>query len=91
MQAGLEAEAQLQLGKTTQNTVFPGTLNQYLLQHPDVAGSFDVVVCTLVLCSVPDVADAVEQIAKLLKPQGKQSKFRLQCIVWQSWFHGLGC
>lgn len=38
------------------------------LPWPDA--SFDAVVCTLVLCSVPDVARAVAEIHRVLRPSG---------------------
>lgn len=39
------------------------------LPFPD--GDFDTVVCTLVLCSVPEPAAAVAEIARVLKPGGR--------------------
>jgi ubiquinone/menaquinone biosynthesis C-methylase UbiE len=39
------------------------------LPFPD--GHFDTVVCTLVLCSVPEPAEAVAEIARVLKPGGR--------------------
>jgi ubiquinone/menaquinone biosynthesis C-methylase UbiE len=34
-------------------------------------GGFDAIVCTLVLCTIPDPAAAVESFKKWLKPEGK--------------------
>lgn len=39
------------------------------LPFPD--GSFDTVVATLVLCTIPDPAAALEEIARVLKPEGR--------------------
>lgn len=38
---------------------------------PVESGSFDTVICTLVLCSVPDVKASVKEIRRVLKPGGK--------------------
>jgi SAM-dependent methyltransferase len=38
---------------------------------PFAAGSFDTVVCTLTLCSIPDVAHALQEIRRILKPGGR--------------------
>jgi SAM-dependent methyltransferase len=38
---------------------------------PFDAGSFDVVVSTLVLCSVPDVARALAEVRRVLRPGGR--------------------
>jgi ubiquinone/menaquinone biosynthesis C-methylase UbiE len=35
------------------------------------SGSFDAVVCTLVLCSVSDVKRSLEEIRRVLRPEGK--------------------
>ncbi len=35
------------------------------------AGGFDAVVCTLVLCTVPDLESAIDHIKKYLKPNGR--------------------
>lgn len=40
-------------------------------QLPYEAGRFDAVVCTLVLCSVPDVAASLAEVRRVLKPGGK--------------------
>lgn len=47
------------------------------IDHPDLAGlvvedhAFDTVVCTLVLCTVPDLDAAARRIAGLLAPEGR--------------------
>jgi SAM-dependent methyltransferase len=41
------------------------------LLNTDMEGSFDSVVCTLVLCTVPNPQKAIQSIYKLLKPGGK--------------------
>jgi ubiquinone/menaquinone biosynthesis C-methylase UbiE len=41
------------------------------LDLPFDAGTFDVVVCTLVLCSVPDVDAVLAEVLRVLKPGGR--------------------
>lgn len=38
---------------------------------PFAADSFDTVACTLTLCSIPDVAHALEEVRRVLKPGGR--------------------
>lgn len=38
---------------------------------PFTANSFDTVVCTLTLCSIPDVAHALEEVRRVLRPGGR--------------------
>ncbi|MBC7171688.1 MAG: class I SAM-dependent methyltransferase, partial [Polyangiaceae bacterium] len=38
---------------------------------PFAAGSFDTVVTTLLLCSVPEASRALEEIARVLRPEGQ--------------------
>jgi SAM-dependent methyltransferase len=40
-------------------------------QLPFPAGRFDAVVCTLVLCSVPDVAATLSEVRRVLRPAGR--------------------
>src|SRR5689334_19629308 len=46
--------------------VIPDTIEEARLAD----ASFDTVVCTLVLCTVPDIGRALQRIARLLKPDG---------------------
>ena len=49
-------------------SVFHGTLADYTNTHSEE--KFDHVVCTLVLCSVPELAPSLKEVRELLKPQG---------------------
>src|SRR3954451_8167529 len=53
------------------DAVVPVTVVESDLDDPSLEeGSFDTVVCTLVLCTVPDVDAALERIHSLLRPEG---------------------
>lgn len=55
------------LGKTSEVTVIEAPAES--LPFPD--DSFDTAVVTLVLCTVPDPADALKEIDRVLKPDGQ--------------------
>jgi len=59
-----------ELGCENINLVHAGVGDEALLEYlPE--GGFDAIVCTLVLCTIPDPEDALKDIKAWLKPGGK--------------------
>lgn len=66
-----KAEQRAAAGTAAHIRVEPWLLEDARLAAEFPAGSFDAVVCTLILCTVPDPAATVAGLRKLLKPGGK--------------------
>jgi SAM-dependent methyltransferase len=67
-EAHAAAQAAARSGSTTRFVVANGTFEDL---PPAAAGTFDVVVCSLVLCSVPDVDAALRVAHDRLRPGGE--------------------
>ena len=66
--AALNARAERRLAKTSREVIVHALSAEQL---PFDAGSFDTVVSTFTLCSIPDVASALREIHRVLKPGGQ--------------------
>ncbi len=66
--AALNARAERRLAKSSREVTVHALSAEQL---PFDAGSFDTVVSTFTLCSIPDVASALREIHRVLKPGGQ--------------------
>ena len=66
--AALNARAERRLAKSSREVIVHALSAEQL---PFDAGSFDTVVSTFTLCSIPDVASALREIHRVLKPGGQ--------------------
>ncbi len=65
------AKAKIKAAEKTNIKFYNAGINDTSLQNHFKDGSIDAIICTLVLCTVPDPVKALRNFKKWLKPKGK--------------------